>query len=79
MKFFLLKKFFNLLIIILIKVTHDPNFPKDIEEAIRCGFQKADNDFINKFALSKFGDIKDKSGSCAIVTLIVGKINQIFY
>ena len=50
----------------------------DIPEAIRRGFQKADNDFINKVALSLYGDIKDKSGSCAIVTLIVGnKLNFI--
>ena len=48
------------------------NFPKDIPEAIKCGFQKADLDFINKIAFNKFGELKDRSGSCAIMTLIVG-------
>jgi hypothetical protein len=48
------------------------NFPKDVKEAIKIGFLKCDNDFLNNFALNKFGDLLDRSGSCAIVTLIVG-------
>ena len=51
---------------------NDSNFPKDIREAIKIGFYKADNDFLNNHALDKFGDLLDRSGSCAIVTLIVG-------
>lgn len=59
---------------IIFKVLYDQNFPKDIKEAIRLGFQKADSDFLNYYALNQQGEVTDKSGSCAIVALIVGKI-----
>ncbi len=43
-----------------------------MKEAIRRGFEAAERDFINTLALGKNGEIADRSGSCAIVTFIVG-------
>ena len=48
-------------------------FPEDVPEAIKLGFQKAEKDFINNYALSDKKEIIDKSGSCAIIILIVDK------
>ena len=48
-------------------------FPEDVPEAIKLGFQKAEQDFINNYALSDKKEIIDKSGSCAIIILIVDK------
>jgi hypothetical protein len=58
---------------IIFKVINDANFPRDIKEAIKIGFKKCDNDFLNLHAMNKYGELMDKSGSCAIVTLLVGK------
>ena len=48
-------------------------FPEDVPEAIKLGFQKAEKDFINNYALSDKKEIIDKSGSCAIIILIVDR------
>ena len=45
-----------------------------MKDAIRNGFLRAENDFMNNLAMNKYGDIIDKSGSCAIVIFIVGKL-----
>ena len=48
-------------------------FPENIPEAIRVGFIKAENDFLNNYALNPQKEIIDKSGSCALILLIVDK------
>lgn len=53
-------------------VIKDSNFPDNVEEAIYKGFEAADQDFIKNHALNSNGtEFLDKSGSCAIVVLIV--------
>jgi protein phosphatase PTC2/3 len=49
-------------------ITQDINFPSDPQKAIIKGFQKAESTFID-IAIKK----KDKSGSCAVIVLVVGK------
>ena len=47
-------------------------FPENIPEAIKYGIQKAEYEFLNNYALSiNKEEIIDKSGSCAIILLIV--------
>ena len=47
-------------------------FPQNIPEAIKLGISKAEQEFLNKYALSENKEeIIDKSGSCAIIILIV--------
>ena len=47
-------------------------FPDNIPEAIEYGIAKAEYDFLNNYALSpNKEEILDKSGSCAIIILIV--------
>ena len=52
-------------------VIRDSNFPKDPIAALIRGFEEAERDFVNNFALNKNKEVVDKSGSCAIVALIV--------
>lgn len=52
-------------------IIKDSNFPLNPKEAIRKGFQAAENEFLTNYALDSFGEIADRSGSCAIVCLIV--------
>ncbi|MFM7859298.1 MAG: PP2C family serine/threonine-protein phosphatase, partial [Flammeovirgaceae bacterium] len=52
-------------------IIKDVNFPLNPKEAIRKGFQAAENEFLTNYALDSFGEIADRSGSCAIVCLIV--------
>jgi len=51
-------------------VIRDPSFPNRPKEAIRNGFKKAENKFLEVCQNGR--EIIDKSGSCAIVVLIVG-------
>ena len=54
----------------LIKLICDNEFfPKDIEKAIKYGFEQADKIFLEKSV--KDDKIVDKSGSCALILLIV--------
>ena len=47
-------------------------FPDNIPEAIKLGISKAEYDFLNNYALSpNKEEILDKSGSCAIIIIIV--------
>jgi len=57
-------------------VVKDQNFPGNPKMAIKKGFQLAEKTFLD-YAQSKSGGILDKSGSCAIVVLIVGNTNII--
>ncbi|CAG9318412.1 unnamed protein product [Blepharisma stoltei] len=52
-------------------VIRDPNFPFNPKEAIKAGFQAAERTFL-EFAKSQTPI--DRSGSCAIVIVIVGEI-----
>lgn len=53
-------------------VVRDENFPVNPKEALIQGFKAAENEFILNHALTQNGyDIRDKSGSCAIVVLVV--------
>ena len=46
-------------------------FPDNVPEAIKVGFQKAEKNFINHYSLNNKNQIKDKSGSCAIIMLVI--------
>ena len=46
-------------------------FPENIPEAIKLAFNKAEKNFIDNYALDKKKELKDKSGSCAVILLIV--------
>ena len=53
-------------------ICNDINFPNNIPEAIKNGFYQAENDFLNNIALSKLNNnVNDRSGSCAVVILLV--------
>ncbi len=52
-------------------VIRDSNFPNDPIAAMIHGFEEAEKDFIKNFALNKNKEVVDRSGSCAIVALIV--------
>ena len=45
-------------------------FPENIPEAIRFGFEKADEQFLNNYAMVN-GKLKDNSGTCGLILLIV--------
>ena len=48
-------------------------FPDNIPDAIKLGFQKAEKDFIYNYSLNDKEEIIDRSGSCAVIILIVDK------
>ena len=53
-------------------ISENDFFPDNIPEAIKYGIKKAEYEFINNYALSpNKAEIKDKSGSCLIIILIV--------
>ena len=52
----------------------EPSFPKNPKEAIINGFAKAEKAFIDKIYNPVTKELIDKSGSCAIVVLIVQDI-----
>mmetsp|Transcript_16666 Transcript_16666/g.29969 ORF Transcript_16666/g.29969 Transcript_16666/m.29969 type:complete len:399 (+) Transcript_16666:167-1363(+) len=55
-------------------ILKDPNFPRNPKEALFQGFRAAELAFA-KFSAAKGGDqLRDRSGSCAIVVLIVEDI-----
>ena len=45
-------------------------FPDNIPEAIKFGFEKADEYFLNNYAMIN-GQLKDNSGTCGLILLIV--------
>ena len=45
-------------------------FPENIPEAIRFGFEKADEQFLNNYAMIN-GQLKDNSGTCGLILLII--------
>lgn len=52
-------------------VIKDLNFPSNPKEAIKKGFDLAERDFINNYSMTKNQDLLDKSGSCAVVAIII--------
>ena len=53
-------------------IANDKNFPENISESIYSGFYKAEKEFLNNFAINKNTNIiKDKSGSCALIMLLI--------
>lgn len=55
-------------------VIKDINFPNNPREAITRGFEAAEKEFLNNYAIGKNGEVLDRSGSCAIVLFVIGKI-----
>ena len=55
-------------------ICHNEYFPLDIDKAIRHGFAVAESEFLKKLALDQSeSSVLDRSGSCAIALLVVGK------
>ena len=52
----------------------EPAFPWSPKEAIRNGFMKAERRFIESNYNPETDEVLDKSGSCAIVVLIIGDV-----
>ena len=56
-------------------ILNDINFPENVELAIRNGFFNAEKNFLNEIAIDPNDNniISDRSGSCAVVVLVVDK------
>ena len=56
-------------------ILNDINFPENVELAIKNGFLNAERNFLNEIALDPKDKniISDRSGSCAVVVLVVDK------
>ena len=53
-------------------ICNNEYFPENVSEAIKLGISKAEQDFLNNYALSQNKEeIIDKSGSCAIIIILV--------
>ena len=58
---------------LLKKISSNTFFPIDIKKAIKSGFQSAEKDFLENYAV-KNEKIIDKSGSCALILLTVDNL-----
>ena len=56
-------------------ILNDINFPENVELAIKNGFLNAEKTFLNEIALDSKDEniISDRSGSCAVVVLVVDR------
>lgn len=54
-------------------ILRDKNFPSNPREAIREGIMRAETEFYKKSVDSK-GDLIEKSGSCAVILLVVDEV-----
>ena len=56
-------------------ILNDINFPENVELAIKNGFLNAEKTFLNEIALDQKDEniIADRSGSCAVVVLVVDR------
>ncbi len=52
-------------------IIKDQNFPNDPQKAIHKGFERAEYEFLKTKAISKSGELLDKSGSCALICMII--------
>jgi protein phosphatase PTC2/3 len=55
-------------------VIKEPSFPWNPKESIKNGFDKAEKKFIEMNYNEETEELLDKSGSCAIVILIIGDV-----
>lgn len=55
-------------------VIREPSFPWNPKEAIKNGFNKAEKKFLEMHYNIDTDEITDRSGSCAIVILIIGEV-----
>lgn len=55
-------------------IVKDPAFPSEPRVALQRGFQQAESEFLKSAHLESAGGEVQRSGSCAIVVLIVGDI-----
>lgn len=56
-------------------IIKNPNFPENVKLSIEEGFEKAEKEFINTYSLNALKtELVDKSGSCALILLIVDDI-----
>jgi protein phosphatase 2C family protein 2/3 len=56
-------------------IIKNPNFPENVKLAIDEGFEKAEKEFIETYSLNPLKtELIDKSGSCALILLIVDDI-----
>ena len=46
-------------------------FPENIPEALKLAFEKADKNFLENYSLNKKKEMIDKSGSCAVILVLV--------
>ena len=46
-------------------------FPENIPEAIKLAFERADKNFLENYSLNKKKEMIDKSGSCAVIFVLV--------
>jgi serine/threonine protein phosphatase PrpC len=56
---------------------NEPKFPEDPKEAIKLGFEKAEQEWTWKHAVKTIDEeetIVDRSGSCAIVIIIIDEM-----
>jgi hypothetical protein len=56
----------------MIKIIKDENFPNNPIKALQRGFYKAESVYLNICE-----DNGDKSGSCAVVILLIGKSDML--
>ena len=54
-------------------ITNNSYFPKDIPNAIKQGFKKVDEDYLNQHAFIN-NKLEDNSGSCGLILIIVNNI-----
>jgi protein phosphatase 2C family protein 2/3 len=55
-------------------VIKDPAFPYYPLTAIKKGFETAENAWINNYALDVNENVLNRSGSCALVIFIIGRL-----
>jgi hypothetical protein len=55
-------------------VVRDPHFPQNPKEAILKGFENAEKDYLNNYAMNKDFQILDRSGSCALFCMVLDNI-----
>ena len=54
-------------------ILNNSHFPKDVPNAIKLGFKKIDEDYLNKYAFTD-NKLEDNSGSCGLILLLVNNI-----
>lgn len=54
-------------------IIHSPFFPHDIEASAKEAFERLEREFLEHYATNLDGQLIDKSGSCALILLIIDK------